>query len=124
MPTRHGNQQGSVSGVSRKTARLIRLYEEDLQVRYGDRTSSGYRGHVRAFLAWLVARKLDLLEVRTEDLHVYEQDLNAERKPDGKPYSIGAQANRLTAVKSLFRFLYRRSYLLHDPAASPPAPRT
>jgi len=115
------NQQGS---VSRKTARLIRLYEEDLQVRYGDRTSAGYRCHVRAFLAWLVARKLDLLEVRTEDLHIYEQDLNAERKPDGKPYSIGAQANRLTAVKSLFRFLYRRSYLLHDPAASLPAPRT
>ena len=112
------------AAVSPKTARLVRLYEEDLLVRYGERTSSGYRGHVRGFLAWLVERKLDLVEVRTEDLHAYEHDLNAARKKDGKPYSIGAQANRLTAVKSLFRFLYRRSYLLHDPAASLPAPKT
>lgn len=122
-PPRHGNQQGSVSAPSAKTRKLLGLYEEDLSLRHGERTAASYRGHVRAFLHWLLGRGLDLVDVRTEDLHVYERDLYAARKSDGKPYSVGAQANRLTAVKSLFRFLYRRSYLLQDPAAALKAPR-
>lgn len=106
-----------------KTARLLKLYEDDLDVRYGERTAPEYLAHVRSFLAWLEARGLDLVDVRTDDLLAYQNDLHAARKRDGKLYSIGFQANRLTAVKSLFRFLYRRGFLLQDPAAAVAMPR-
>lgn len=120
MRKREESQRGIVSA---KTKRLLTLYAEDLGVRYGERTAAGYRGQVRAFLGWLQERGIELSEVRTEDLHAYETALYAARKPDGKPYSMGAQANRLVAIKNLFRFLYRRGFLLRDPAASLPARR-
>jgi integrase/recombinase XerD len=44
-------------------------------------------------------------------------------KKDGKPYSVQSQRHCLTAVRNFFRFLYRRSYLLHDPSASLELPR-
>jgi integrase/recombinase XerD len=56
--------------------------------------------------------------VRTADLEGYLNDLVALRKKDGKPYSLGFQHNRLTALKSFFRFLYQNGYLLHDPSSS------
>jgi len=119
-PPRHGNQQGSLSA---RDKRIFQLYEEDLGLRFGERTVAGYCGHVRAFLAWLSSRGLDLHEVRSGDLDAYQTALYARRKSDGKPYSTGAHANQLTAVKSLFRFLYRRAFVLTDPAASLPMPR-
>jgi integrase/recombinase XerD len=117
-PPRHGNQQGSVSA---KTKRLLQLYEDDLALRYSERTN--YPGHVRTFLSWLNSRGLDLHDVKNEDLDAYQTALYARRKTDGKPYSTGAHANRLTSIKSFFRFLYRRGFVLTDPAATLPMPR-
>ena len=77
-----------------------------------------YRSHVRAFLGWLFDRGIELPEVRTEDLQTYQTELLGQKKKDGKPYSMGFHQYRLKAVKSLFRFLYRRGYLLHDPSSS------
>ncbi|MFQ5923720.1 MAG: tyrosine-type recombinase/integrase, partial [Anaerolineales bacterium] len=96
---------------------------EELQVRYGERTGPEYLSHVKAFLRWLSERAVELGEVRTEDLQAYQSALYTMRKPNGKPYSLGAQGNRLRAIKSLYRFLYRRGYLLQDPAASVEMPR-
>jgi integrase/recombinase XerD len=120
-PPRHVNQGGRVSA---KTSRLLALYEDDLSLRFAERTGEGYLGHVLAFLAWLHARGLDLVQVRTADLAAHQSDLLALRKDDGKPYSAGFQQNRLSAIKSLFRFLYRRSFLLTDPSALVEMPRT
>jgi integrase/recombinase XerD len=118
------NQQGSVSaGFSPKTRRLLALYEDDLHQRFAERTAEGYLGHVRFFLAWLQRRGLELASVKTEDLAAHQSDLLALRKDDGRPYSVGFQQNRLSAIKSLFRFLYRRSYLLTDPSAAVDMPR-
>lgn len=119
-PLRRGNQQASVSA---KVARLLRLYSDDLHVRYGGRTVVGYVAYVRALLAWLSKRGLELLEVRPQDLAAYQTELITLKKPDGRPYSVGHQVNRLKAVKSLFRFLYRRLYILSDPAAALEYPR-
>jgi integrase/recombinase XerD len=112
-PLRHGNQQGSVSG---KTERLLELHQADLSTRYSPRTIEGYLTHVRHFLDWLAARHLTLLQVRREDLHGFQSDLAAHRKPAGGPYSISHQNGAVTAVQCLFRFLYRRGFLLHDPS--------
>ena len=56
-PPRHGNQQGSLSP---RDERLVRLFEDDSALRYGERTVAEYVAHVRAFLAWAEAKGLTL----------------------------------------------------------------
>jgi integrase/recombinase XerD len=119
-PLRHGNQQGSVSA---RTRRLLRLYEEDLAARYAPRTAPHYLAQVRPFLAWLLELGVELSEAKPRDLLAYQSALYAFRRPDGRPYSAAYQANRLVVLKHLFRFLYRRGYLLYDPAADLELPR-
>lgn len=114
------NQRGSVSA---KTRRLLKLYQDDIRVRYYERTVEGYLAHVQAFLVWLLPRGVDLVGVRTDDLLSYQSALVSARKRDGSPYSIEYQRGRVSALKNLFRFLYRRGYVLSDPTASLELPR-
>lgn len=107
-----------------KLGRILKLYEDHLQVRHAVRTVPAYLADVRVFLAWLDERGIDLTDVRTADLLAYQTDLFAARKKDGRPYSTSIQTNRITAVKSFFRFLYRRGFMLHDPAAAVEYPRS
>jgi integrase/recombinase XerD len=104
--------------MSAKTKRLLRFYEDELHVRYGERTVPEYQSHAKTFLNWLSERDIGLLDVRTDDLQTYQTELLGQKKKDGKPYSMGFHQYRLKVVKSLFRFLYRRGYLLHDPSSS------
>jgi integrase/recombinase XerD len=106
-----------------KTRRILELYEDHLAVRHAVRTVPAYMADVRVCLAWLEEKGLAFSDVRTQDLLAYQTDLYAARKKDGRPYSTSLQVNRLSAVKSFFRFLYRRGFLLHDPAASVDYPR-
>ena len=120
-PPRHGNQQGAVSA---KTSRLLQLYEDELAVRYTERTLPSYLPHVHAFLGWLSARGIELGAVRTEDLAAYQSELYTLRRKDGKPYAASYQSMRLSVLKSFFRFLARRGFLLHDPSAEIEHPKT
>jgi integrase/recombinase XerD len=122
-PPRHENQQGSLTTLPAKTARIVSLFADDLEARYGERTAPEYLAHVRSFLAWLEAQALELGDVRTDELLRYQKALLEARRRDGRPYSIGFQANRLTAVKSFFRFLSRRGFVLQDPSAAVETPR-
>lgn len=108
--------------MSKKVVRLLGLYEDDLRVRYAERTSGDYVAHVAAFLRWLDGKGIAFLDARTDDICAYQSSLFALRKK-GKPYSAGFQMNRLKAIKSLYRFLFRRRYLLADPAAAVEYPR-
>lgn len=119
-PPRHENQQGSVSA---RTKRLVRLYGDDLEVRFAERTAREYMALARSFLLWLDARGIDLVAVRTDDLLAYQSDRYAARKKDGRPYAVSSQAQYLIVVKSLFRFLYRRNYVMQDVAAPIDLPR-
>lgn len=109
--------------MSAKTGRLLKLYEDDAIVRYEKKTGHEYLREVGSFLTWLEGRGVDLASVRAEDVLGYQSALYAQRKPNGKPYSSGNQKNRLKAIKSFFRFLYRRGYLLQNLAASVEYPR-
>lgn len=115
-----GNQQGSLSA---RDERLLRLFEDDSALRYGERTVTEYVAHVRAFLAWAEAKGLTLTGLKREDLVAYQSELFALRRHDGKPYSAGFQANRFSALKSFFGFLTRRLFVLHDPMAGIERPR-
>ena len=97
-PLRHGNQQATMSA---KTKRLLGFYEDELHVRYGERTISEYRSHVKAFSGWLSAQSIELPDVRTEDLQTYQNELLGQKRKDGKPYSLSYHHYRLTVVKSL-----------------------
>ena len=101
----------------------MKLYQDDIRVRYYERTVEGYLAHVQAFLVWLLPRGVDLVGVRTDDLLSYQSALVSARKRDGSPYSIEYQRGRVSALKNLFRFLYRRGYVLSDPTASLELPR-
>jgi len=121
MRNRGGTQQGS---LSTKVARLLAQYEEDASLRYGFHTLRGYVQHVRAFVVeWLAARGIDLASVRTTDLLAHQAELAQARKKDGKPYSVGHQQKSVSALKSFFRFLVKRSFLLQDPAAALEMPK-
>jgi site-specific recombinase XerD len=117
---REQNNRGSVSSAlaAAPVRRVFALYEDELQLRYAERTVPAYLQHVRMLLAWMEARGVTLAQIRTEDLIAFQSELLARRHEDGRPYSLGAQINALSAVKSFFRFLFRRGYLLHDPAAA------
>jgi len=106
-----------------KIQRLLKLYEDDLHVRYTERTPPSYLPHVYAFLDWLAGRGLDVVAVRSEDLQAYQNDLYALRRKDGRPYAASYQSIRLSVLKNFFRFLCRRNYLLHDPSAEIEHPR-
>jgi len=109
--------------LPQKTRHLLKLYEDDLAFRYERKTGAAYLGRAQSFLDWLGARGVELSAVRTEDVHAYQSALYARRKKSGRPYSAGDQKNRVKAIKSFFRFLYRRGCLLHDPAAPLDYPR-
>ena len=109
---------------SRKTARLVRLYEEDLLLRSSTLTLEMYRCYLRSFLRWLAERESDILSVRTEDLLAYQSFLVTVKQRNGHGLSAKTQGGKISAVKSFFRFLYKRSYIVHDPAASLSLPRT
>lgn len=119
-PPRHGSQRGSLSA---KTARLLKLYAEDLRARCAKRTAPHYVAGVHVFLAWLKERGLELHEARSEDVMAYQADLYAARKKDGKPYATSSHYGRLMAIKNLFRFLHRRGYVLTNPTTDVPLPQ-
>jgi integrase/recombinase XerD len=66
---------------------------------------------------------VELVSVRGEDLQAYQKALYARRNLKGRPFSTGFHKNHITALKSFFRFVYRRGALLHDPASSLAYPR-
>jgi integrase/recombinase XerD len=128
-PLRHGNQQGSVSNparrvsLERKTEKLLRLYEDHVFTCHAEKTAKTMLFHARLFLGWLEDRGTSLLDVRTADVEAYQVHVCALRQKDGTPYSIAEQTHRLANVKTLFRFLYRRGYVLSDPSGAVEYPR-
>jgi integrase/recombinase XerD len=99
------------------------LYQEELEARYAARTVPSFLAGVRFFLRWLGTRGVSLLDVRPQDVQAYQAELLTLGKRDGKPYAVASQHGFLTALKNFFRFLYRRGYLLFDPAATIELPK-
>jgi integrase/recombinase XerD len=123
MKTRRSGGGGALGELSAQERRFLRAYADELRTRYAPRTAPEYLYQLRYFLLWLAERGGSPSQVRTADLQAYRSQLYEARKPDGAPYSLGAQINRLKAVRSLYGFLLRHGYLLHDPAAALELPR-
>jgi integrase/recombinase XerD len=119
-PPRHELRQGSLSAQDEK---LALLFGQDLEVRFAKRTGEHYLADARLFLRWLAACRVALKDVRPSDVQHYQGELYAACKPNGHPYAAATIMLRLMAVKTLFHFLVRRSYMLFDPSASIELPR-
>jgi integrase/recombinase XerD len=109
--------------VSGTDQRLFRLFTEDMETRYAERTAEHYVADVREFLARLGAKGITLADVRPDDLQRYQGQLYAATKKGGRPYAASTIQTKLVAVKTLFRFLVRRQALLLDPSAHLELPR-
>lgn len=80
-------------------------------------TLSAYRRDLRAYIAWLDERGLELLTVSRGDVTAYVQDQRASAKA---PASV---ARALVAVRSLHRFLADEGLSGSDPSADVEPPR-
>jgi integrase/recombinase XerD len=110
-------------GLSAKTERLLDLYREDMEMRFSPGTVRGYVFSVWHLVAWLRRKGVDLAQARTEDLQTYQRELYTRKTRKGRPYSLGYQSSQITAVKGFYRFLYKRLFILRDPAAALELPR-
>lgn len=70
------------------------------------------------FVRWCQDRDLmSPRQITRPMLESYQRHLWSYRKKDDKPLSVGTQIGRLTAVRSLFKWLCREAWLDADPAA-------
>ena len=125
-PPRHELRRGTISwglDLSPKTEKTLQLFREDMELRRAPGTLAIYRTAIRSLLQWLDRRRLDLHQVRTEDLLAYQRELYLRKTRAGRPYSLGYQAGQIIAVKGLFHFLYKRLLILRDPAAALELPK-
>jgi len=105
------------------TKAALAAFEEELRFRYAPRSLGTYLSHLKAFCRWLEAQGVGPCEVRSADLLTYQSALLAARRRDGRPYSPGFHKQRICFLKTLYRFLYRRGFLLQDPSSSLELPR-
>jgi integrase/recombinase XerD len=112
----HASADEKKIAASPKVRRAIKVYIDDLRLTSAPRTIESYLAHVETLLAWMSGKGISLLDVRTDDLDRFLKDRLAAKKKDGKPYSSGFHAITVAVLKSLFRFLYRHHFLLHDPS--------
>jgi integrase/recombinase XerD len=98
---------------------------EDQRVKgYSERTVRTQEHVLFAFVAWCTDRGLRYPEeVSPLVLERYQRWLYRYRQANGKPLSFRTQHARLTHVRSYFRWLTRRRFLLYNPAAELELPK-
>lgn len=111
------------ASLARKTEKLLSLFEDHVCVSYAEKTVKTVMRVARLFLFWLEEQGVSLIEARTADIESYQRHVCALRQKDDTPYSIPEQHHRIAVVKSLFRFLARRGYILSDPSGPVGYPR-
>ncbi|OSM94152.1 recombinase XerD [Lonsdalea populi] len=88
------------------------------------RTVEAYGERLRPFVTWCEQRGMTLAaQVSLAVLEGYQRHLRQYRKSDGKRLSSGGQVNRLTAIRSLLRWLLQRHHILYSPAEQMTLPR-
>lgn len=85
------------------------------------RNQAMYLGH---FLIWCEDRGISRpSEVTKPILERFQRHLFHHRKQDGMPLSFRSQHNRLTTIRSFFRWLARQNRILYNPASDLEMPR-
>lgn len=109
--------------MSKKAGEVLQAFEDDAALRYAGETLRNYRYELVRFLSWLDAEGIELASVRTSDLAAFQSHLLKARKKDGAAYATGTLQKPVSALKSFFRFLLKRGFVLSDPASLLEMPR-
>jgi site-specific recombinase XerD len=93
-------------------------------VNYSPKTRVNYARDVRLFLEW-VACEIEIqsvAEVTSAHIQQYQLALFQQEgravEGEAKPLSLGAQANKLAAVRKFFQWLLAEGMLAHNPSAA------
>jgi integrase/recombinase XerD len=82
------------------------------------------RKQLGTFLKWSAERGItEPMEVTRPILESYQRHLFYSRKKDGEPLSFRTQHLLLSHVRSWFRWMTRKNYILHNPASELELPR-
>jgi integrase/recombinase XerD len=126
---RRGGGMAQDNGLDRadpqSMAWLATSFLEYLQVRnYSARSISSRSSTLQHFLLWCQERELRRpQDVTRLIIESYQRWLFRFRQPNGKPLGIVTQQQRITTLKTFFRWLCRNHYLLHNPASEIELPR-
>jgi integrase/recombinase XerD len=91
---------------------------------YSEMTLSGWKLHLRYFLAWCHERQLfEPFEITRPILERYQRHLYLYRKRDGEPLGQKSQMVQLWTLRSFFRWLVRQGRLVNNPASELHMPR-
>jgi len=110
----------------RSLAAYILAYKEQLKARgYATQTVQYKFASLGWFLDWIDERGIDRIEQITRPiLQRYQRHLFYAMSRSGKSLSIASQRNRLTAVRTWFKFLIRENLILYNPASELELPKS
>jgi len=99
---------------------LIRFIEAATAWNWSRKSIVSYEQNIRYFIDWLTAETdvETLAEITPETLASYQVALLSMEKKNGERLSVGTHNQRITALKTFFRYLAEEGKLLSDPAAS------
>ena len=100
-------------------------YKEQLQAKNYATQSVQYKyASLTWFIEWCSERGIDRIEQITRPvLQRYQRHLYYAISRSGKPLSVASQRNRLTAVRTWFKFLMRENLILYNPASELELPK-
>jgi integrase/recombinase XerD len=100
-------------------------YKEQLHARNYATQSVQYKyASLVWFIEWCDERGIDRIEQITRPiLQRYQRHLYYAISRSGKPLSVASQRNRLTAVRTWFKFLMRENLILYNPASELELPK-
>lgn len=100
-------------------------YKEQLHAQHYATQSVQYKYvSIGWFIDWCHERGIDRIEQITRPiLQRYQRYLYHAISRSGKPLSVASQRNRLTAVRTWFRFLMRENLILYNPASELELPK-
>lgn len=112
-------------GEQRRLELLCQRFLEWLEaVNYSPRTRVNYARDVREFLAWIADEteihtiaEVVSAHIQQYQLALFQQEGRAV-EGEARPLSLGAQANKLAAVRKFFQWLLTEGRLAHNPSAS------
>ena len=103
----------------------VLAYVEHLKARnYATQSVEYKRASLMWFLEWCCERGITRIQDITRPvLQRYQRHLFHAVGRNGKPMSIAGQCNRLTAIRTWFRFLMRENLILYNPASELELPK-
>ncbi len=100
-------------------------YKEQLHAQHYAEQSVQYKhASITWFIEWCHERGIERIEQITRPvLQRYQRYLYHALSRSGKPLSVASQRNRLTAVRTWFKFLMRENLILTNPASELELPK-